>query len=191
MKTKKAIAATGRFAASLLALFILFTAQADAQIFVRNLSFVNLAEQLKTPQDIAFYIWRNFQFEKDQRQFGREDYWQSPAEILQTQKGDCEDFALFASEILKLQGKNSFIINLYGGGKPHSICVFKEKGRYGAIDGKKVIPVDFETLDELLSYADPFWRKASLVEPTPAKNGRVLAEFSNMKKSSRRLGIFA
>ncbi len=184
---KNYIAATGRFAVSLALLLLFMSAQANAQNFSRTLSLVHLSQELKTPQDVAFYIWRNFQFEKDRRQFGREEYWQSPAEILETRKGDCEDFALFAVEMLKLSGLKSFVINLYGSQKPHAVCVFKQNGKYGAIDGKNVIGADFNDLQALLNFLDPYWAKANIVEPTPSKDGRVMAEFSNWSKQRRTL----
>ena len=41
-------------------------------------------------------MWRLFLFESDQNQFGENEHWQSPEEFMQTGKGDCEDFALWA-----------------------------------------------------------------------------------------------
>lgn len=181
---QKTIAAFGSFAASTVLFLIFMTAEADAQLLDRTLSLGNLAHNLRTPQDVAFYIWRHFDFENDQRQFGREDYWQSPAEMLQNQKGDCEDFAIFAREILKKNGIAAFVVNLYSG-KSHSICIFKNHGLYGAVDGGNYVAADFKDLSSLLAYLDPFWKKAAITEMGENHRGRILAEISNCHKSRK------
>ena len=155
---KKPIAAIGLFAASLvLFLFSSLTAEANAQLLDRTLSLANLSLELKTPENIAHYMWRNFVFETDQRQFGREEYWQSPQELMQTRKGDCEDFAVFAYELLKRQGIQTFLLNVYGGSFAHTVCVFKDKGKYQIIDGSDIKRVNASSLDELSKKIYPFW----------------------------------
>ena len=147
-----------------------------------------LAQQLKSPDDIARFIWRHFSFESDQTQFGKEDYWQSPSEILKTQKGDCEDFAGFANELLKRNGKTSFLLNLYGGRYSHTVCVFKENGRYSVIDGANVVHYNAENLRQLVSEIYPFWQKSAIVVPSSISNrGKILAQFEKKLEAQRRL----
>lgn len=165
------------------------TAEAKAQLPDRVLSLGSLASYLHTPQDVALYIWRHFDFENDQAQFGREDYWQSPAEMIKNKKGDCEDFALFAREMLRRNGIQAFVINLYGD-KAHALCIYKNHGLYGAVDGGNYIPADYQDLRTLLSYVDPFWQKADIADIDAANHGRILAEFPNMHKKSGRKFFF-
>ena len=40
------------------------------------------------------FVHAYFTYAEDQRQFGKEDYWVSPAEMLASRQGDCEDFAI-------------------------------------------------------------------------------------------------
>ncbi len=182
---KKTIAAFGFFAVSVALLLIYTSAPANAQLLDQNFSVNTLASYLRNPQDVALYMWRHFDFVRDQQQFGREDYWQSAAEILQTKKGDCEDFAIFAQEILKQNGVSAFILNLYGA-KPHSICIFKSKGLYGAVDGGNYVSAQFKDLTSLLNYLDPFWKKANITEMDQSHRGRILSEITNSKKTHRK-----
>jgi predicted transglutaminase-like cysteine proteinase len=41
------------------------------------------------------FAHRHFTYAEDKVQFGTEDYWTSPAELLASQQGDCEDWAIF------------------------------------------------------------------------------------------------
>ncbi len=187
---KKTIAVIGAFAAGIAMFLIFMTAEAKAQLPDQVLSVGNLAGYLKTPQDVALYIWRYFDFEHDRSQFGKEEYWQTAEEILRNRKGDCEDFALFAHEIMKQNGISSFVISLYGS-KPHAICIFKKNGLYGAVNGGDYIAPEFKDLCSLLSYIDPFWNKAAITEIDENHRGRVLTELSNCrKKQSKKFLIF-
>ena len=115
------------------------------------------------PEEIARYMWRHFRYESDQTHFGKEDRWQSPEELLASRQGDCEDFALFAREILKSQGIKAFIVNVYGRGFGHSVCVFQKGGRYHVIDGSSSQAYDATDLKEIFAWVYPFWNKAAIV----------------------------
>jgi predicted transglutaminase-like cysteine proteinase len=41
------------------------------------------------------FAHRHFTYAEDKVQFGKEDYWASPAELLASRLGDCEDWAIF------------------------------------------------------------------------------------------------
>ena len=91
---------TRNFFISFALLFIVMALPLRAQASLAGLpSFQHLTADLSSPDAIAKFIWRHFQVESDQTQFGTEDRWQSPEELLQSGRGDCEDFALFAYEI--------------------------------------------------------------------------------------------
>lgn len=182
---QKTIAVVGRLAAVIAMFLFLFAAEANAQLPDRILSLGSLADNLKTPQSVSLYIWRYFDFEKDRIQFGAEDYWQSAEQLLATKKGDCEDFALFAKEILTRNGYFSFVLNLYGS-RDHSICVFKKNGLYGAVDGGNYIEASFDDITSLLTHLDPFWKRGAIVELNDVHRGRILKEILNNKKSSNR-----
>lgn len=188
----KRVAAKWAFAASLvLVLPYVMTAQAKAQIPDRTLSFREISQTLNQPQAIARYIWHNFVFEDDTRQFGAADYWQTPEELLATGRGDCEDFALFAREALRLNGKSAYLLNVYGDRYSHTVCLLKEDSGYQVIDGTEVFDVDSANLREVASFLYPYWKSAAIVEPAPAKKGRVLAQFDKKISAYRRIATSA
>lgn len=177
---KKSIAAGWVIATSIVLLSLCLLSDANAQVLSRNLSLRDLSEQLKTPEAVAHFMWSHFSFEKDRRQFGNEENWQRPDQFLTTKKGDCEDFALFAYEILKQNGIRAFVFNVYGEGYGHSVCVFLENGRYQILDGTDVFRINAENLDEVASEIYPFWKNASVITPVGNYSG-----FKAVKKISR------
>jgi len=157
---------------------LLISSNASAQVSTQQLSLQELAERLRTPEEIAHYMWRHFSFETDHSIFGRNEYWQSPAELLSQGKGDCEDFAIFAREMLKRNGVNAFLVNIYGDRSAHTVVVFKEGGRYNAIDGTSVIRSRADSLKELITEISPFWKEGAIVISSPThKYGKTLKQF--------------
>ncbi len=153
---KKAVAAYWVFALSLVLLNLWFLADANAQLPDRSLSLETLAPQLKTPESIARFLWKNFSFENDERQFGK-DHWQSPQEFLSNHKGDCEDFARFAYEILKRNGAHPLLVNVYSRKSGHTICLYKEDGNFKVIDGSRVRTFQNQNLREVIQKLNPFF----------------------------------
>lgn len=150
-------------------------AQANTPLLDRTLSLTDLSTQLNTPEKIAKYMWRNFLFEKDQRQFGQEEYWQTPEEFMSTKKGDCEDFASFAASMLRANGVNAFILNVYGDRFAHTVVAFEENGLYQVIDGTDVIRFNAKDMKELLKKIYPFWKSGAIVKASPLqKTGIIL-----------------
>lgn len=139
-----------------------------------------VASQLTSPEQVAKYIFRNFTYETDRTQFGNDERWQTPEELLKNGRGDCEDFAFFASEILKANGISSFLVNVYGNKFAHTVCVFKENGKFHIVDGKEVVRYDASSMEELFSKIYPNWNSASMVGYSEKDNcGRVLKTFQN------------
>lgn len=172
----KAVAAVWGFVASLgFVFFTVSAALANTPLLDRTLPLTDLATQLSTPDQIAQYMWRHFLFEPDQRQFGKEEYWQTPEEFLKTGKGDCEDFAVFAHSLLKTLGIRSFLLNIYGRHYSHTVCVFEENGQYNVLDETKVVRHRASSLEELLTKIHKDWKSGAIVIPSPAsKTGIVL-----------------
>ncbi|MCM8775786.1 MAG: transglutaminase-like cysteine peptidase [Candidatus Omnitrophica bacterium] len=182
------VAAYWGFAAIFVLCSVTIVADANAQMFYRNLSFRELASQLETPEDIAHYVWQNFSFVTDREQFGREEYWQSPDELLESQKGDCEDFAVFAHQILRYKHITSFVLNIYGHQYAHTVCVFKENGKYSVIDGTHVIRFEASSVRELMTKIYPFWKTGAIVAPLGnSRQGQILTQFDHLVHAHERL----
>ena len=168
----------------MVAWFAVFTlcgiSDVKAQAPATPLTVQTLSNQLTTPEDIARFIWRNFRVESDRVQFGREEHWQSPEELLSNQKGDCEDFALFASQILKSKGVTAFLVNVYGDKFAHTVCIFKENGKFHVLDGDTVKRCNADNLTDIFSKIYPFWKEAAIVAYcSPSDCGRILKTFKN------------
>ena len=189
---KKSVAAYWVFALSLVLVTLTMHAEAEAQILDRSLSLRELARQLQTPDDIAHFLWRNFLFENDQSQFGTEEHWQTPEEFLMNRRGDCEDFAIFAREILRLHGTTAFLLNIYGGHFSHTVCVFREDGRYSVLDGTEVRRYNTEDLKDIASRLYPYWKWGAIVAPSAhSKRGRIVTEFERKLQADRRIATSA
>ena len=190
---KKAIAAAKGFALSVgLALVFLITADANAQLPDRILSLADIAHHLKTPDKIGDYLWRNFLSDSDWRVFGREEYRQSPNEFLSTGRGDCEDFANMAYHLLRLNGFEAFLMNIYGSNSGHTVCVFKENGRYQVIDGSELKRVNAENLNDIASKIRPSWKEAKVGVPLEkqGENG-FFVRFAKSMQAQNSLQTFA
>lgn len=99
----------------------------------------------------------------DRQLFGRDDYWQSPAETLRNGKGDCEDYALLAEALLRRQKIPAWVFSVYGpGGYGHTVCAFKENGRYNVINVDQLISYQAESLEELAGKLHPRWEWAAV-----------------------------
>lgn len=188
---KKSVAACWVFALGLVLVSTVMIAEAKAQIIGRNLTLRELSTTLQTPDQIAHYMWRHFVFEQDQRQFGQNEYWQTPQELLINRKGDCEDFAQFSHTLLKAAGISSFMFNIYGDGYAHTVTVFKENGKYNAIDGVRVMHYQADSLDELSEMIHPFWKKSAIVGASPKKRSGRIMKLLDRLQAEKKLSTFA
>ena len=134
-----------------------------------------LSQNLNSPNDVAHFLWKNFIFETDQHQFGQEEHWQTAEEFLINRKGDCEDFALLASELLRMKGIPSFLLNIYGDGTGHTVCVFKQNGKYRAFNGSQMTS-EAAHLKQLITEINPFWKKAFIVAPLAATKHSIILQ---------------
>jgi predicted transglutaminase-like cysteine proteinase len=102
----------------------------------------------------------NFKFEEDKKLFGIEDYWQSPEEFWGRRTGDCEDYALFAKQVLEQHGIESYVVSFYGPrGYAHTIVIYRDGDRYDVINEDRLKRYQAETVEEALSkvYSDWSW----------------------------------
>ncbi len=124
---------------------------------------------------ISCYDTFPYELQHDRRNHRRHS--QTPEEFLETKKGDCEDFAAFATEILKRNGKNAFILNVYGDRYAHTVAVFEENGTYQVIDDSRVVHYNTAHLEELLFKLYPFWKTGAIVIPsTHSKSGQIVRQ---------------
>lgn len=93
-----------------------------------------LASELKTPEALERFMNKNFIYLEDRVLFRQEEYWQTPEEMLQRKRGDCEDFAAFAEAILKRNGYKVFLFSAFWDENAHTVAVFESRGRWRIFD---------------------------------------------------------
>ena len=108
---------------------------------------------------------KQFKFVEDADNFGKVDYWQTPEEMLNLKKGDCEDFALFADAALKELGFESYVVSIYGKNQfAHTVAVFKQDGKYRVFNDGKLYKYDTNNIEEVLSKIHSEWTWAAFTE---------------------------
>ena len=123
------------------------------------------ARSASTPEQLARFLNAHLTFQEDLSLFGQADYWQAPEEVLVRGRGDCEDYALLANDLLKRQGKKSFVFSLYGPkGYAHTVCVFVEGGRYNLLNQDRLIRTQAASLEELAGKLCRDWEWGAVAE---------------------------
>lgn len=123
------------------------------------------ARSCATPDQLAGFLKKNLVFQEDLALFGEVDYWQSPEEVIARGRGDCEDYALLARDLLIRAGKQAFIFSLYGeGGYAHTVCVFKDGKGYSVLNQDKLVHYPVSTLEELAGRIQPRWEWGAVAE---------------------------
>lgn len=131
---------------------------AQASLAPQTLSTIDLiAQQIKTPESLASFMSEHFRYEDDERLFGEEDYWQTPEEMLNKKIGDCEDFALFAKQILEKNGYETVIFSVYQEDKAHAVAVFRNGNSWGIFDLDDYRSMEGSSLRDLGDKVDPKW----------------------------------
>lgn len=151
---------------TVLAMLLPVCAPAYPDTFLFRFSLDQIALQAPTPHDLGKFLKDHFKFVEDEKQFGQADYWQTPEEFLQTQAGDCEDFALLSQQILQRLGKQAFVLNIYGrSGYAHTVTVFKdEAGLYNVVNEDRFLEYRAGSIEEAISQIHSEWTWAAIAE---------------------------
>lgn len=143
-----------------------------------------IASNYPTPKELAQFLKRQIRFERDVELFGQLDYWQTPEELLARRAGDCEDYALLAKAILEQQGKEAFLLSLYGPDNyAHTVCAFVENGRYNVINKDRLVRYRAKSIEQIASFLCPGWRWGAIAEPS-GRTGRSTRIFQNPSPAS-------
>lgn len=99
-----------------------------------------LVKNLSTPERLHFFFDHFIAYlpDTEDRFRGNPDYWQKPEETVEAMTGDCEDAAILAQEILRKQGKDSYVVALPHNPKPkghlHAACLWIQQRSDGRFD---------------------------------------------------------
>lgn len=109
---------------------------------------LKLFRRLNTPQKIQDYL-NLLAFNHEDM----DDKCMSPRKVIETQKADCVEGAVFASAILQFHGAKPWILDLRSTIKPydydHVVAIFKKDGHFGAIS---------KTTHAVLRYREPIYK---------------------------------
>ncbi len=118
----------------------------------------SLYASIRTPEELAAWLSSNLTYEFI---FGGKRP-QTLQEFLNSKRGNCEDFANLASEILTRNGINNEVIVLGFSGLPflHAICIWKDKdGTYSFISNEKLYKTDETSLKGAVAKSFPDYTK--------------------------------
>jgi hypothetical protein len=95
-------------------------------------SYNDVIEALERPTWLVAYCGSNFNYQRDDDQFGEFDYWQTAEEMFFRKKGDCEDYAAFQTAVLNAHGIPAEMWYIAEWNSAHMITIFpyKEKWTY-------------------------------------------------------------
>mgnify|MGYP001605926310 CR=1 FL=1 len=129
-------------------------------------SLAGVTSSVHNPAQLSKWLSNNFRYELE-----FPDHWQPAQETLDLKKGDCEDFAILAQNILKELGIESFIVivNLKDFKQSHAICVFKDDKYYSFFSNQILVQTGAASIEGAVQEGYPDW--ASII-------------FTNSKKQS-------
>jgi len=109
--------------------------------FTPTQKYLDIVKHIKTLTELDYFLDR-ITYTSDDK-----DYWQTPEETLNRGKGDCDDYARLALDILvRVQKREDVRFIIYTGyynkdGKQkygaHAVCVFPYKGKYNVFSNAK------------------------------------------------------
>ena len=155
------------------------SACAESIKLTQNIQLNEVAAIYTNPQALERFMKTSMTYATDQVLFQEADHWQSPEEFLTRRSGDCEDFALFVEAVMQKQGRQAYVLSLYGNSDyAHTVGVFYEKGGYNVFDEKGITYYKAKSFEQLATLIHPGWTNAALTERSGTR-GHALQKFAN------------
>lgn len=104
-----------------------------------------LTNRIRTLADYSGWLGKNIRYQND----GPGSAWPEPLKVLQNKSGDCEDYAVLNSQVLKVLGYKPSILSLVSARGAHAICVFEHDGYFFWFDNARLNKTTAKTLTEL------------------------------------------
>lgn len=105
----------------------------------------------------------SFYYATDLALYGKEDHWASVSEFEKRQAGDCEDFALYKSHLLKKRGIKHALAYFYKNGQAHIAVIAEIDGKLYLSDiHAKLVPINMKTIKQkemIVATVDRFLKK--------------------------------
>jgi len=109
--------------------------------------FLTMIEELDTPEKIGNYMVENFTYEMH-------DSTLTPYQLYKTNKGDCDDFAIFGIFIANYNGYETYhIAIILENGMGHYLAVYVEDNKYNYSNNLNYYPINVLTFKEIISHS--------------------------------------
>lgn len=115
----------------------------------------------------------------------RESIIQTPSQLIKNGYGECDDLAVFFTDIFRSKGIEAYLIKMGTTGQIsknfHAACFFQVGGKWQAMDNFKFYAVDAQDHLKLLAAAFPQMKKARVADFNRWRNGtKEWDEFEDM-----------
>lgn len=119
----------------------LFTIPDDIEFFI-------LIQELDTPRKICQYMQNNFEYEPHPYML------LTPHQLYMSKKGDCNDFATFATFIADYHGYKTFLVKIYykNYAVNHYLAIYKENDLYNFSDTQYYFSVNYDNFYDIVKF---------------------------------------
>jgi len=100
-----------------------------------------VAVRFTTPARVHDFMRVCFEYVLDADHHGVHEHWQLPEHTLARKRGDCEDWALFAREVLRRNGYEARILAAFTIDDGHATCVVRERERWHTLCNQGLVPL--------------------------------------------------
>jgi len=119
---------------------------------------------IKTPQDIEDWFFKEgFTYQHDIN-----NEIKLPKETVKDKGGDCEDFAILVSKILKDIGYKNYKVAIYWDAKDgehgHAICIFQENGKWNYFSNQIYYRIEVNYILTPINHYYSKWKKIMFFE---------------------------
>lgn len=132
--------------------------KADREIATRSHPlWTQLKNKARTVEDVQRLVNR-IPYSYDKKQFGVEEYWQTPFETLTNLRGDCEDYAILKYYLLREMGYDDSELKILAlrtkEGEGHAVLLVKRGGKWLMLDNRYVRVMEVTKIPEKYT---PLW----------------------------------
>ena len=117
-------------------------------------------QELYTIEQYAQWVKKDILYQKDSPL----DTWSSPLETLRKKTGDCEDYALLHSAVLRVMGYHPHFIAVNQPKGAHAICFFEYNGFFFWFDNNRLLKSTEKNLEKFLTLLTSRYHSPYLLE---------------------------
>ncbi len=97
-------------------------------------------------EDYAVWLKKNIKYQKS----AQPDSWVSPIDILNRKWGDCDDFALLNSSVVRVLGYQPRFLALFRAKRAHAVCTFQSRDYIFWFDNAEIKKTQAKTMQDFV-----------------------------------------